>query len=135
MLADMQAAFPEASVSAYERLTGRMSNHPSDRHVLAAAVRGGASVIVTWNVRHFPRRACASHGVGVQTPDQFLTALFRESPQAVLEALERQSSRYTSAPISVDDILRRHQARMWQFVAAVTARRTIPGRRLPEDVR
>ena len=62
MLADMQAAFPDATVAGYERLVGDMANHPSDRHVLAAAVHGCATVVVTWNVRHFPRRACAAHG-------------------------------------------------------------------------
>ena len=37
MLADMQAAFPDATVSGFEPLVGDMANHPSDRHVLAAA--------------------------------------------------------------------------------------------------
>jgi predicted nucleic acid-binding protein len=121
MLADMQAAFPDAAVSGYERLVGDMANHSSDRHVLAAAVRGRATVIVTWNVKHFPRRACAPHGVRVQTPDQFLTGLWSEAPEAVLEALEKQSKRYTAPPISVDEMLRRHEARLPRFVAAVRA--------------
>jgi hypothetical protein len=30
---------------------------PNDRHVVAAAVAAGASVIFTWNVRHFPSKA------------------------------------------------------------------------------
>lgn len=123
MLADMQAAFPEATVAGYERLVGAMANHPSDRHVLAAAVRGRAAVVVTWNVRHFPRRACAPHGLRAQTPDQFLTAVFGESPGAVLEALEMQSKRYAAPPISVEEILRRHEARMPRFVAALRAQR------------
>jgi predicted nucleic acid-binding protein len=122
MLADMQAAFPDASVSGYQRLVGDMANHPSDRHVLAAAVRGRATVVVTWNVRHFPRRACAPHGVCVQTPDQFLTNRFGESPDSVLEALEKQSMRYAAPPISLEEILRRHEARMPRFVAAVRGR-------------
>jgi len=32
-----------------------MTNHPKDRHVLAAAVRCNAEVIVTHNVKEFPR--------------------------------------------------------------------------------
>jgi len=122
MLADMQAAFPDATVSGYERLLGDMANHPSDRHVLAAAVRGRATVIVTWKVRHFPRRACAPQGVCVQTPDQFLTTLFGESADSVFDALQNQSRRYVAPPISVDKILRRHVTRLPSFVAAVRGR-------------
>ena len=55
----MQRAFPEALVTGYAYLTEVMRNDPRDRHVLAAAVRAGAAVIVTNNVRDFPVEACA----------------------------------------------------------------------------
>ncbi|MDA8219084.1 MAG: PIN domain-containing protein [Dehalococcoidales bacterium] len=45
--------FPEALVYGYEDLVPAMGNHEGDRHVLAAAVRAGASVIVTSNLAHF----------------------------------------------------------------------------------
>ena len=51
LLTEMRRAFPEATVSGYERLVGRMTNHPGDRHVLAAAVQVAAQVIVTDNLR------------------------------------------------------------------------------------
>lgn len=123
MLADMQAAFPAAMVNGHAHLLSDMANHPSDRHVLAAAVAGGAQVIVTWNLRHFPRLACEPSGVRVQTPDDFLAGLHRESPEAVLEALEKQSHRYKAPPISVDEILERHETTMPGFVAAVRSLR------------
>jgi predicted nucleic acid-binding protein len=34
-------------VTGYESLIGSMTNHPKDRHVLAAAVAGRADVLVT----------------------------------------------------------------------------------------
>ena len=123
MLADMQTAFPAAMVRGHAHLLNDMANHPSDRHVLAAAVAGGAQVIVTWNVRHFPRLACEPFGVRVQTPDDFLAGLHGEDPEAVLAALEKQSHRYKAPPISVDEILARHEAAMPRFVAAVRSRR------------
>lgn len=123
MLADMQAAFPEAMVSVPSRLPPEMTNHPSDRHVLAAAVAGGAQVLVTRNVKHFPRRACQPFGISVQTPDDFLAGMCRDDPQAVLEALEKQSHRYTAPPMTVDEILRRHALTMPVFVAAIRAQR------------
>jgi len=47
MVASIMAAFPEASVRGYQPLIDAMTNAPGDRHVLAAAVRIGAHVIVT----------------------------------------------------------------------------------------
>ena len=44
-----------------------------DRHVLAAAIRGRADVIVTNNLKHFPRDTLAKFGIEAQHPDQFFT--------------------------------------------------------------
>jgi predicted nucleic acid-binding protein len=54
-LATMNAAFPEACVQDYESLVESIHlPDPDDRHVVAAAVRGGADVVVTDNLKHFP---------------------------------------------------------------------------------
>ena len=50
----MAAYFPDARVTSYEELIGSMTNHPKDRHVLAAAVAGRADVLVTENLKDFP---------------------------------------------------------------------------------
>lgn len=49
--AAMEKAFPEAEVTGYEPLIAGMQNDPKDRHVVAAAVKAGAQVIVTLNLR------------------------------------------------------------------------------------
>jgi len=49
----MTWAFPDAMVTGYESLVDAMTNHPKDRHVLAAAVRANAEVIVTFNLSDF----------------------------------------------------------------------------------
>ena len=36
-----------------------MTNHPKDRHVLAAAARAGAKVMVTYNLKDFPSSSLA----------------------------------------------------------------------------
>jgi hypothetical protein len=46
---------PVAWIVRYEDLIPAMTNHPKDRHVLAAAVRAGAKVIVTYNIKDYPR--------------------------------------------------------------------------------
>lgn len=51
----MRIAFPHAEVTGHEGLIRAMTNHRKDRHVLAAAVKGGADLLVTANVRDFPR--------------------------------------------------------------------------------
>ena len=45
---------PDAEVTGYETLIDGMTNHEKDRHVLAAAVRGNAEVLVTFNLDDFP---------------------------------------------------------------------------------
>ena len=48
--------FPEALIDGYEDLIPQMTNHPKDRHVLAAAVGAGVKLIVTYNLKDFPPR-------------------------------------------------------------------------------
>jgi len=71
-VASMRDAFPDAEVFGYECLIPQMQCDKNDRHVLAAAVRGGAAVIVTFNLRHFPVVALAPYQIGAVHPDEFL---------------------------------------------------------------
>lgn len=68
----MRREFPDALVTDYEPLIEGMTNDPKDRHVLAAAVRANAEIIVTSNVADFPATACDPYDIGVVHPDQFL---------------------------------------------------------------
>lgn len=53
----MDQAIPDACVSGYEKLIeGLTLPDIDDRHVLAAAIRCNASVIVTFNQKDFPDR-------------------------------------------------------------------------------
>src|SRR5260370_26917417 len=61
MLMDLHAA--DALVTGYEDLIEALKlPDPDDRHVLAAAIRGRADVIVTANLRHFPANILAPLG-------------------------------------------------------------------------
>ncbi len=64
----IQLHFPEAQVQGYEKFMGRMTNHPKDRHVVAAAVRANAQVIVTSNLKDFPPSSLAEWEIEAPAP-------------------------------------------------------------------
>ncbi|MEG4571792.1 PIN domain-containing protein [Microcoleus sp. N3A4] len=53
--AALKEAFPNAMVEVPENVIQQMTNDAGDRHVAAAAVVAKAQVIVTSNLRDFPR--------------------------------------------------------------------------------
>jgi hypothetical protein len=79
----------DSLVSGYEDLIpGLRLPDANDRHVLAAAIRGGAEVIVTQNLRDFPAEAVDPFGIEVLHPDEFVIRLFERAPDAVVGAAE-----------------------------------------------
>jgi len=107
LLSAMFGAFLDVSVTGYEPLIPAMRNDPKDRHVLAAAVRAGASVIVTLNLRDFAVDALEPFGVVAQSPDDFLLRLYEVDPEAVMSLLSRQAASYVTPPRSIDEVLNR----------------------------
>ena len=80
----MNKAVPDCLVTSYESLIDGLSlPDPDDRHVLAAAIRCQAGVIVTYNLKHFPEEALAPYGIEAQHPDEFVSHLFDLDPGAV----------------------------------------------------
>lgn len=104
-LDQMNGAFPDALVVGYEALIDKMANDPKDRHVLAAAVRGGAEVLVTENLRDFPVDAVRLYDIKVVTQDAFLLDALDLRPADVLAALRRQVSRYRREPRTIESLL------------------------------
>jgi predicted nucleic acid-binding protein len=70
-IAQMSQSFPDAMVVGYESLIEAMGNDPKDRHVLAAAVRANAEVIVTFNLSDFPEPALKPYDIVAVRPDDF----------------------------------------------------------------
>lgn len=106
--AAMEGAFPWAMVSASdERVATLQLPDPDDRHVLAAALQGQASLILTFNLRDFPARTLAPLGVAAVHPDDFVLERCIEAPGSVLSAVIRQAAALKNPPASVDDVLSR----------------------------
>jgi predicted nucleic acid-binding protein len=112
----MEREFPEAMVSGFEHLVDAMPNDEKDRHVAAAAVKAGAQVIVTSNIKDF---APLPEGVEAQSPDAFLENLFDLNPEAFVDLLQEQAADLVNPPMTLDDLLGRLARVAPSLVAAV----------------
>ena len=98
----MNQAIPDARVTGHEDLIdGLTLPDPDDRHVLAAAIRCNASVIVTFNEKDFPADILAGFGVEAQHPDVFAENLFDLDQAAVVAAAQRQRQQLKNPPMEV----------------------------------
>lgn len=89
----MERTFPRALVVDFGHHEQSLAGiHPKDRHVAAAAIQGGATHIVTFNLRDFPRDALAPFGISAVHPDAFVIRLFRANRDVVLDVLERHQA-------------------------------------------
>lgn len=70
--------------------------------MLAAAIRCGANVIVTFNEKDFPSEALDPFGIEAQHPDLFIDNLFDLDPAAVISAAQRQRGQLKNPPMAVD---------------------------------
>ena len=110
-IAALKAAFPAACVAPREALAARLwLPDPGDVHVLAAAVAGGADVIVTFNAADFPRGVLAEEGLGREDPDRFLLALWQGAPgtvAGVVETVRAEAERLSSEAQPLRPLLKR----------------------------
>ena len=80
-IAGLRRDWPAALVPADPDLEALLAlPDPADRHVLAAAITGGAGTLLTCNRADFPTRVLARHGILLREPDGFLFELAAEEP-------------------------------------------------------
>jgi len=97
----MEAYVEDATVTGHEPLIETLHlPDPNDRHVLAAAIHGGATLIVTSNERDFPAATLAAHNVEPISPDRFLLRLLEQDASLVLAALETDRADLTNPPLT-----------------------------------
>ncbi len=78
---------------------------PDDRHVVAAAIHCGASLIVTFNLKDFPDDALKPYNLAAQHPDDFIVDLLDLHPAGVLEAAASHRRSLKSPPKTADEYL------------------------------
>lgn len=120
-IAAMRAAFPlaEEETRGYTELIAAMTNNPKDRHVLAAAVRSNAAVIVTSNLKDFPAAAADPFDIEILTPDDFLCDQLDLDRDTVLRALNVMLGRNRIPPRDLVELIDSLREQTPQFAAAL----------------
>lgn len=102
----MCVAFEDAMVEGYEPLEKAVPFiNAKDRHVLAAAIKTGASVIVTDNVRDFPDDLCEPFDIQALSADDFFADVISLSPPHAIAVLRNMREALKNPEISPDRLI------------------------------
>lgn len=116
-------AVPDCIVEEYEPIIeGLKLPDPDDRHVLAAAIKANAQMIVTSNLRDFPAETLATWGVEAKSPDDFILDQIDFDDRVVWACVQQIADSRTQPPQTVYDVL--DALERAGLVEAVTALRT-----------
>lgn len=91
---------------------------PNDRHVLAAAIRAGAEVIVTLNLQDFPAERLSPYAVSAKHPDDFILDLADLEPQLVERVAKEQRAALLNPRVSPEVFVDKIRAQRLPGVAA-----------------
>ena len=102
----MERAFEDATVDGYVVTTKLIGELPDrgDAHVLAAAAKTRAHVIVTENVRHFPASVLGPLMIEARTADVFIADTIALDPGKAVAAINRMRLRLKN-PAKTADVL------------------------------
>lgn len=102
----MNGAVRDCLVTGYQPLIeGLKLPDPDDRHVLAAAIKANAQVVVTANRKDFPAEALDPWGVEVKSPDEFVMDLIGLGDRVVYWCVGQIAQARRNPPESLDDVL------------------------------
>ncbi len=98
----MDTHIPDALVSGHAQWVDSVQlPDPNDRHVVAAAIAAGATLIVTFNLQDFPASALAPFDIDAIHPDAFIVQLLEEEPTLLHSALAIQR-RLVKPPVAFE---------------------------------
>jgi predicted nucleic acid-binding protein len=103
----MSRAIPDSLVTGWEPIEQNISGlpDPDDRHVVAAALRGHADAVVTFNLKDFPAEVMDAMQIEVQHPDDFLLNQLDLAPIPALKAIKAMRARLRKPPIEATDLV------------------------------
>ena len=99
-------AVPDCLITGWEPLeAGLALPDPNDCHVLAAAIRAGAQVILTFNLDDFPANALEPFGMEAQHPDEFVLNVIDLDAGAVVNVCRTQRAALQKPPQTLLEFL------------------------------
>lgn len=102
----MNRAIRDVLVTGYEPLVEVLDlPDPDDRHVLAAAITARAQVIVTDNLKDFPRERLVPWNIEARSADDFVLDLIDLNQQSVYAQVQRMADAWQNPPGTVEDVL------------------------------
>lgn len=102
----MNSNVRDCLVDGYQELISGLSlPDKNDRHVLAAAIHSGCSVIVTYNLKDFPSKILGKYDIEAQHPDEFISHLIDLDTDTVCFALKRHRLTLKNPPKTVNEYL------------------------------
>jgi len=117
----MNRAVRDCLVTGYEPLVESLHlPDPDDRHVLAAAIKSSAQVIVTTNLKDFPEAELQPWNVEVKSPDDFVLDQITIDARIVYSCVREIANSRRNPPNTVEDVLAElERAGLVQSVAAL----------------
>lgn len=97
---------PDCLIEGYEPLiAGLTLPDADDRHIVAAAMKGQAEAIITFNLKDFPSDELEPLELTAIHPDEFLTDMFELNPSFCIKAAQQQRRSLKHPPMSATEFL------------------------------
>jgi predicted nucleic acid-binding protein len=102
----MDTAVRDCLVDGFEPLIDALTlPDPNDRHVLAAAIKCKADLILTYNLKDFPLEYLATWAVEAEHPDEFIVHLLGLDESLVCDAARTCRARLINPAKTADEYL------------------------------
>lgn len=99
-------AVPDCLVEGFEEIESCVQlPDPDDRHVVAAAIRANAQVIVTFNTKDFPADELAKWDIEAKHPDDFVLDLFHIDAIVAHQVVSDIAAATKNPPLTVADVV------------------------------
>jgi hypothetical protein len=108
----IEGAFADAMVDDFVNFLAACGGlpDPGDAHVLAAAFKTKADVLVTDNLKHFPPELLAVFGLDVCTADEFIADTIMLDEGRAVPAIRQMREEFHRPHLTADELLLRMEA-------------------------
>jgi hypothetical protein len=103
----MEAAFEDAMVTDFDIFLSAAADlpDPGDAHVVAAAIKTQAAMIVTENLKHFPAATLAALDMESKSADAFIADTIALDEGRAVAAIRRMRERLKKPEMTADALL------------------------------